>query len=73
MFYTILCLGNFRPQDNPGDVRLVGGAFPSQGLLEVYHNGEWKKPCADGFGDSTTSVVCTQLGYNGVHYYRNMS
>ena len=66
MFY----IGNFRPQPKPGDVRLVGGSFPSHGFLEVFHNESWRKPCTNGFGNSAAAAVCTQLGYTGVYSFQ---
>ena len=68
-----LFLGGFIPQPKPGDVRLVGGTFPSRGQLEVFHNGSWVQPCTDEFGENATSAVCTQLGYNGTHSFSLIS
>ena len=71
--YFYFVLGGFIPQPKPGDVRLVGGAFPSRGQLEVFHNGSWVQPCTDEFGENATSAVCTQLGYNGTHSFSLIS
>ncbi|XP_060602750.1 deleted in malignant brain tumors 1 protein-like [Ruditapes philippinarum] len=46
-------------------VRLVGGQYPSEGRLEVYHNGAWGTVCKTGFDVSTDGVAfCEMLGYN---------
>ena len=46
-----------------GDVRLVNGAVPSEGLLEIYHADQWGVFCDELFGDLDAQVVCRQLGY----------
>ena len=43
-------------------VRLVGGGGPSEGRLEVFHEGAWSTVCDDDFGYSEANVVCVQLG-----------
>ncbi|XP_053388146.1 deleted in malignant brain tumors 1 protein-like [Mercenaria mercenaria] len=46
-------------------VRLVGGQYPFEGRLEVYHNGAWGTVCKTGFDASTDGVAfCEMLGYN---------
>ena len=47
-------------------VRLVDGAGPSQGRVEVYHADQWGTVCDDGFGVSEGDVVCRELGYPGI-------
>ena len=56
--------------NNPsaGDIRLTGGTYSNQGLLEVYCNGEWGTVCDDSFSFTEARVACRQLGYN---YYEN--
>ena len=64
----IVFLDTTRIWDNPytGMVRLQGGYYTGQGIVEVYCNNEWAAVCNDGptIEDETGSTVCTQLGYN---------
>ncbi|XP_071139733.1 scavenger receptor cysteine-rich type 1 protein M130-like [Mytilus edulis] len=46
-----------------GDLRLVGGNYPSKGRLEIYHNSTWGTICDDGFTTPDANVACRQLGY----------
>ena len=55
--------GDWSPQPYAGQVRLVGGAYASEGKLEVYLNGEWGAVCSDGFDGIAANSVCRQLGY----------
>ena len=45
-------------------IRLQGGAYTNEGLLEVYCNGMWGTVCDDGFDNDDAIAVCKQLGYN---------
>lgn len=47
-----------------GYVRLVGGARPSEGRVEVCAAGIWGTVCDDDFDASEAKVVCRQLGYD---------
>ena len=63
-----MTVGNFTKQAQPGDVRLVDsgiseGNSRSEGTLEIYINGEWKKPCSKGFDSNAAVAVCNQLGF----------
>ncbi|XP_019856204.1 PREDICTED: neurotrypsin-like [Amphimedon queenslandica] len=50
----------------PGMVRLQGGNYTGQGIVQVYCNNEWAAVCNDGglIEDETGWTICTQLGYN---------
>ena len=45
-----------------GDLRLVGGADPSEGRLEVCINNAWGSVCDGQFDDEDAEVACLQLG-----------
>lgn len=51
--------------ENPynGMVRLTSGRYVSEGLVEVYCNGQWGTVCDNGFGSDDADTVCKQLGY----------
>lgn len=48
-----------------GALRLVGGTSEREGLLEVFHNGEWGTICDDYWTDDEAEVACRQLGFEG--------
>ena len=43
-------------------LRLVGGATPFEGRLEVEHEGIWGSVCGLNFTDSEAQAVCSNLG-----------
>ena len=73
IYYTLVSIyicyasGDYRPQPYSGQVRLVGGEYPSEGALQIFYNGKWggvylgdhieAKP------DDFYAVACRQLGY----------
>ena len=44
-------------------MRLVNGKKPTEGRLEVLHDGMWGSVCSRQFGDEEARVVCRMLGY----------
>ena len=47
-----------------GDVRIVGGASPTEGTVLVCYNNLWGMITENGWGDNDATVVCRQLGYS---------
>lgn len=50
-------------------LRLYGGNNPSEGRLEIKHEGTWGTVCSDGFDQSDGQVVCSMLGYNTTYAF----
>ena len=46
-----------------GGVRLVGGPYSSEGILEVFIFNTWYTICTESLSEDAATAVCTQLGY----------
>ena len=73
--YFVCFTGSTRIWGNPynSQVRLSQGAYSSQGLVEVYCNGQWGTVCDDFFYQTEADTVCKQLGYTGAAAYDNLT
>lgn len=69
LIIIFLDVGSIEGGCKDGDVRLRGGASPSQGRVEICINNRWGTVC---FGkevvwdSNDATVVCKQLGFNSV-------
>ena len=46
----------------------MGGAYSSEGIVEVYFNGQWGVVCDSGFNQNTATTVCRQLGHGAASF-----
>jgi deleted-in-malignant-brain-tumors protein 1 len=46
-----------------GEVRLIGGVYPTEGKVEIYDEGRWNIVCGDNWSFNEAVAVCNQLGY----------
>ena len=54
-------------------VRLTGGNYVNEGLIEVYCNGRWGTVCERTFGSVEAIATCKQLGYSTYYRYEHLS
>lgn len=47
-----------------GDIRLINGSTPYEGLVQVCYNGVWGTVCDDYWGTNDAMVACRQLGFS---------
>ena len=75
MYFHLKHTDASRIWDNPytGQVRLTGGTYSNQGVLEVYCNGQWGTVCDNGFGTTDARVACKQLGYSNYYKYDHLN
>lgn len=67
MTYLYWWHGNkFADTCQTGTVRLVQSAFKSQGTVEVCYENVWGSISSTSWDSNEASVVCKQLGFNGV-------
>ena len=73
--YAFIFIDSTRIWNNPytGQIRLTGGEYSNQGLLEIYCNGQWGTVCDDTFSGLDALVACEQLGYNDYNDYNHLS
>eukprot|EP00117_Sycon_ciliatum_P037013 scpid48558/ scgid1506/ Neurotrypsin; Serine protease 12 len=53
-----------------GDVRLLGGRTENFGCVQIYHSGSWGTICSWAWNQASATVLCRQLGYNGVKDFK---
>ena len=49
---------------NETDIRVVNGASPASGTLEICLGGRWALICDDSWDINDAAVVCRQLGFS---------
>lgn len=50
-----------------GATRIMGGANPDEGLLEVFNHGTWGTVCDDFFNEFAAQAACSAMGYDIGH------
>ena len=76
IFLLIVFTSDFtRIWDTPfsGMMRLRGGTFTNQGLVEVYCNGQWGTLCNADFDSSDVTTLCNKLGYDDYSNYSHLA
>ena len=52
--------------DTKSTIRLVGGATPYEGRVEVQQEGKWGTVCDNDWGEEEGKVACRQMGFAGL-------
>ena len=60
---TLNCTGIATAQCSDGDLRLVGGAVPYEGRVEVCYQNSWGTICDNSWSSADAKVVCRQLNF----------
>ena len=63
-------LSNVDPFD--GRIRLTGGDYSSEGLIEVFCNQQWGTICDDQFSVVEANTICLQLGYTHAEAFNHL-
>ena len=71
--FTYVCADYSTPASNctDGTLRLVGGAHPAEGRIEICINNAWGTVCDEQFTTEEALVACRQLGLlqtEGIQY-----
>ncbi|XP_028514141.1 scavenger receptor cysteine-rich type 1 protein M130-like [Exaiptasia diaphana] len=57
-------------------LRLLQKQYPSpslvQGILQIYHDGQWGTICDDNWDMTDTNIACKQLGYGSAVNYKHL-
>ncbi|KAK3096265.1 hypothetical protein FSP39_025096 [Pinctada imbricata] len=57
-------LGQFGATSKYTEMRLVGGTLPSEGRVEVKHNGVWGSVCARNISSGDADAICRNIGFS---------
>ncbi len=68
-----MCRCSLPAESDEVRVRLLGGANPTEGRVEVFYGGRWGSVCRDNFGAWEAAVVCKMLGLEYVFFLELLS
>ena len=66
VMYLYTCVVTEPAFQYEGGVRLVGGPYSSEGILEVFIFNMWYTMCTESLSETAATAVCTQLGYTNI-------